>query len=420
MPRPITYLATHFPAVSHTFIADEVDALERLGLDLVTVSINSVSDDDIASSNRQRHATTTYLKALPKWRSAATVAATVLRHPSVLFIPLWTGTGGWRAAIWRYFQLAEAIMTYRVMRRAGSSHLHAHFGQAPATIAWYTTEVAHRHRTGRDNTWSMTIHGWHEFTAEREARLSEKIAAAKFVVCVSDYTRAQLYRIANASDRAKIHVVRCGVDLTRFSARVTEPSNTPPRVAIVARVSPEKGHLVLVEAVATLLADGRDVTVDVVGPEVDEYGDVVRRSAEAAAVGDAFVWHGALPPHDVANVLAQVDVFCLPTFAEGLPVVIMEAMARGVPVVTTYIAGIPELAVDHVTALVVPAARADLLADALTEVLTDSALRGRLTAAATTAVHEHHDISQNAKALAKLFATVSANGPLTAARRSRE
>jgi glycosyltransferase involved in cell wall biosynthesis len=252
----------------------------------------------------------------------------------------------------------------------------------------------------------MTIHGWHEFVGEREARLREKIAAAAFVVCVSDYTRAQLYRIADASDRAKIHVVRCGIDLTRFSARDGEPSNTPPRVAIVARLSPEKGHLVLVDAVATLRAQGREVLVDVIGPEVDEYGDVVRRAAEAAGIADAFVWHGALPPHDVATVLAQADVFCLPTFAEGLPVVIMEAMARGVPVVTTYIAGIPELAVDHATALVVPAARADLLAAAMTEALTDGALRGRLATAATAAVREQHDITKNAKGLAELFATV--------------
>ncbi|MEQ1873218.1 MAG: glycosyltransferase family 4 protein [Ilumatobacteraceae bacterium] len=410
MARPITYLATHFPAVSHTFIADEVDALERLGLDVVTVSINRVSDDDITSNNRARQRTTTYLKALSKWRVVATVAATAVRHPSVLRIPLRSGSGGLRAAVWRYFQLAEAILTFRVMRRAGSHHLHAHFGQAPATIAWYATEVAHRHRAGRDNTWSMTIHGWHEFAGEREARLREKVAAANFVVCVSDYTRAQLYRISDANDRAKIQVVRCGVDLTRFSQRTVEPSNTPPRIAIVARVSSEKGHLVLVEAVEILRARGREVAVDVVGPEIDGYGDVVRGAAVATGVADALVWHGALPPHDVAAVLARSDVFCLPTFAEGLPVVIMEAMACGVPVVTTYIAGIPELAIDRATALVVPAARADLLADALTEVLADKVLRSELTAAAASAVHDQHDITKNATVLARLFANVSAAG----------
>ena len=130
-------------------------------------------------------------------------------------------------------------------------------------------------------------------------------------------------------------VVRCGIELTRFSLRDGEPSNDVPRVAIVARVSPEKGHLVLVDAVALLRSRGRAVTVDVVGPEADGYGASVRSHAEAAGVADAFVWHGALPSDGVATVLAEANVFCLPTFAEGLPVVIMEAMARGLPVVTT-------------------------------------------------------------------------------------
>ena len=403
MPPPITYLATHFPAVSHTFIADEIDALASLGIDVVAVSINPVSDADLAADGRQRSRPTTYLKSLSKWRVLAIVTATVARHPSVLTIPLRRGTGGVRAALWRYFQLAEAIMTYRVMRRAGSHHLHAHFGQAPASVAWFTTEVARRHRAGRQNTWSMTIHGWHEFTGEREAMLCEKVGAASFVVAISDFTRAQLCRIAATTDRGKIHVVRCGVDLGRFEARTTEPRNAPPRLAIVARVSPEKGHLVLVDAVAVLRQRGMAVVVDVVGPEVDEHGAAVRRHAEAAGVADAFVWHGSLAPERVAAVLADADGFCLPTFAEGLPVVIMEAMARGVPVVTTYIAGIPELAVDRATALVVPAARPDLLADALAELLTDGELRQRLVTAATTAVQQRHDVAQNAKALAQLF-----------------
>ena len=403
MPRPITYLATHFPAVSHTFISDEIDALEQQGFAVVTVSINSVGENDIAADGKQRHRSTTYLKSLSKVRVLATLTATTLRHPSVLTIPMRKRTGGARAALWRYFQLAEAIMTYRTMRRADSHHLHAHFGQAPATVAWFTTEVARRHRAGRANTWSMTIHGWHEFANERDARLREKIADAAFVVCVSDFTRAQLYRVASIGDRDKIHVVRCGVDLTRFSLRESEPSNAVPRVAIVARVSPEKGHLMLVDAVALLRSRGSAVIVDVVGPEVDGYGAAVRSHAETAGVADAFVWHGAVPSACVASVLAGANVFCLPTFAEGLPVVIMEAMARGLPVVTTYIAGIPELAVDHATALVVPAARADLLADALAKVLSDDDLRRRLVATAAASVRQQHDVAQNTKALAQLF-----------------
>lgn len=402
MSGPITYLATHFPAVSHTFIADEVEALRAAGTEVVTISINPPAPGEHQAEALQHHPTT-YLKALPRRKVLAAVAATVLRHPSVLSIPWRGGTGGTQRALWRNFQLAEAIIVYRVMRRAGSQHLHAHFGQAPATIAWYAIQVARKHRSGRQYTWSVTIHGWHEFAAEHESMLRQKIAAARFVACVSDYTRAQLCRIADVDDWAKIRVVRCGVNFARFTLRHVEPTDTPPRVAIVARVSPEKGHLALVDAVAALRERGVEVAVDAIGPDVDAHGDAVRQHANTLGVGDAITWHGPLPSAQVATHLARASVFCLPSSAEGLPVVIMEAMATGVPVVTTYVAGIPELAVDHKTALVVPAGRSDLLADALAEVLADQAMRHALVDAARLVVQRDHDITQNVRVLARLF-----------------
>ena len=402
-PPPITYLATHFPAVSHTFIADEIDALERLGVRIETVSINEVRDVDRSADHGGRRRSTTYLKSTPKWRVAISVALVVIRHPSVLAIPLRSPAFGIRAAMWRYFHLAEAIVIFRLMRRTGSRHLHAHFGQAPATIAMYATEVAHRHRRGQGHTWSITIHGWHEFVGEREALLSEKLRRASFVVCVSDFTRSQLYRIAELGDWPKIHVVRCGVDLDRFALRSREPRNERRRIAIVARISPEKGHAILIDALAQLREQGVDLAVDAVGPDIDGYGDQLRDRAITAGVADLFTWHGSLASDRVAAILDVADVFCLPTFAEGLPVVIMEAMARGVPVVTTYISGIPELAINRETALVVPAARVDLLANALAEVVGDASLRQRLVTAAAAAVVERHDIVHNVKQLADLF-----------------
>lgn len=400
---PITYVATHFPAVSHTFIADEIDALEALGVEVEVVSMNTVHDADRAGDRKGRHRTTTYLKALPKWRVAATVLATVARHPSIATIPFRSGPPGMRRRLWRCFHLVEGVLVFSAMRRSGSRHVHAHFGQTPASIAWYAVEVARRHRHGADYSWSVTIHGWHEFVEEREAELREKLAAAAFVVCISDFTRSQLLRIADPADWSKVHVVRCGVDLARFTPRVEVPRHQPPRIAMVARVSAEKGHAILIDALALLRDRGTPMLLDAVGPEVDGHGDLLRRRAADAGVAGAITWHGSLPPDGVAAALAGDDVFCLPTFAEGLPVVIMEAMARGVPVVTTYIGGIPELAVHGETALVVPAARADLLADALAQIMGDAELQSRLVANAKVAVAERHDVHRNAQQLADLF-----------------
>jgi glycosyltransferase involved in cell wall biosynthesis len=247
------------------------------------------------------------------------------------------------------------------------------------------------------------VHGWHEFVGEREAELHDKVASAAFVACISDFTRSQLMRISSPADWTKIHVVRCGIVPDRFARRSPTAPGATARIAIVARVSPEKGHAVLIEALSVLRKRGIAVALDAVGPEAGDHGDLLRQLAVDAGVADCITWHGPQPSSQVAQILAESDIFCLPTFAEGLPVVIMEAMARGVPVVTTYISGIPELAVDEKTALIVPAARVDALAEAMERLIVDGDLRQRLVAAAAVAVAEQHDIRRNVPHLAALF-----------------
>jgi glycosyltransferase involved in cell wall biosynthesis len=210
-------------------------------------------------------------------------------------------------------------------------------------------------------------------------------------------------RISSPADWTKIHVVRCGIVPDRFARRSPTAPGATARIAIVARVSPEKGHAVLIEALSVLRKRGIAVALDAVGPEAGDHGDLLRQLAVDAGVADCITWHGPQPSSQVAQILAESDIFCLPTFAEGLPVVIMEAMARGVPVVTTYISGIPELAVDEKTALIVPAARVDALAEAMERLIVDGDLRQRLVAAAAVAVAEQHDIRRNVPHLAALF-----------------
>jgi colanic acid/amylovoran biosynthesis glycosyltransferase len=402
---PVTYLTTHFPYISHTFIASEIEALERRGVPVVTVSINSPREHDtLDEANRQWARRTHYLKATAKLTVMRLVLATVLRRPSVLAIPLRLGGFDLKAYLWGYFQLVEAILLHRVMRVHGSRHVHAHHGQAPATIAWFATDVGNRlDQHGPSYTWSVTIHGWHELMDQQAARLREKMAAASFVVCISDFTRSQLLRITDPAEWDKVHVVRCGVDLDRLTQRPPAPVGDPARVAIVARVSPEKGHLVLLQALRFLLDRGVSVHVDVVGPGERGFEDDVRATVERLGLTRHVTMHGAADPERIANLLEESDVFCLPSFAEGLPVSIMEAMARGVPVVTTYISGIPELAIDGETALVVPAARPDLLADAIEAVLRDDDLRQHLVKQALARVTERHDIAVVSEALAGLL-----------------
>lgn len=406
----VTYLVTQIPAITHTFIADEITQLERNGWQVKTIAINPPTGaDEHNPSDQMWMRRTLCLKLIPRLSASMTVLRHVVRHPSIILLPLRLGGFNVRSYLWRYFYLAEAILVADAMHGWGSHHVHAHSGKAPASVAWFTSELGNRVFSGGTAwTWSMTIHGWHEFVNEDEANLKEKLAAASFVVAISDFTRSQLFRIADPEHWHKISVVRCGIDLTRFTRRTppAEASSTrllPKRVLMVARVSREKGHLVALNALKLLRERGVDVVLEFVGPGQFGFEAHVRAEIARLELHDAVVWHGPATPEQIADHLRRADVFCLPTFAEGLPIVLMEAMARGVPVATTYISGIPELAIDHETAVVVPAGRPDLLADGLQHVLEDIGFRDALIARAAARVAEEHDITKNSPQLAGIF-----------------
>ncbi|MEO7371364.1 MAG: hypothetical protein ABIZ69_10890, partial [Ilumatobacteraceae bacterium] len=197
--EPVTYLVTQIPAISHTFIADEIIHLERNGWQVRTIAINPPTGvDEHNPSDQMWMRRTLYLKLLPRLRASMTVLRHVVRHPSIVLLPLRLGGFDVRSYVWRYFYLAEAILVADAMHGWGSHHVHAHYGQSPASVAWFASEVGNRVFPGSTAwTWSMTVHGWHEFVNEEAANLKEKLAAASFVVAISDFTRSQLFRIAD-------------------------------------------------------------------------------------------------------------------------------------------------------------------------------------------------------------------------------
>lgn len=387
----VAYLSTHYPSVSHTFIQGEITALEATGVEVLPIALNAPGSGDVQTDlDRTERARTLYVKAIPRSTMVRTFARTLLRHPGAFI-----GTALRAAASGRLdlgqgakavLQVLEAILVWDHCERHGVHAVHAHFGQAPASVAWWTVRFADAIEPGRW-TWSVTIHGWHEFVTEDTSQLRPKLAAADLVVCVSDFTRAQLMRIAPKRAWDRIHVVRCGVDLEAFPRREHHPVGSPPVIAITARLSAEKGHAVLLAAVARLAEQALATRVVVIGdgPGRDDIEDDVRR----LGLTDVVELRGAQPPAEVAAVLRDADVFCLPTFAEGLPVSLMEAMAVGVPVVTTFISGIPELVVDGETGWVVPAGNVDRLADALRDALCGPDRDARVDAARERVERQH-------------------------------
>jgi glycosyltransferase involved in cell wall biosynthesis len=398
------YVLTHFPRLAQTFIAGEISEIERLGVTVVPVALNSCSPDELSTDQaRAAHHQTFYVKQVGAV-AVVKVVGRIARHSPLglarlLLRAARTGGSDARRVVWRLLYVIEGALVWDHCSRQGVRHIHAHFGQAPASVAWYAAEVGNL-MGGMRWTWSFTIHGFQDFVNEVDARLDLKAANAACVICVSDFTRSQLMRVSDPVHWDKFHVVRCGIDLAGFTFRPPPPVADTPRILVVARVSPEKGHVVLLHAVAALHQSGLTARVEIVGS--GDFVNEVRSEAGRLGLAGFVDFLGELGVDDVQHRLVDADVFCLPSFAEGLPVSIMEAMAVGVPVVTTFISGIPELAVHEHTALVVPAGNVAALADALTTVLTKPELRTRLAAAARLAVEAQHNSAANAAKLLRV------------------
>lgn len=393
----VAYLTNLYPAISHSFIRTEIEALERAGCDIARFSVRrsaSLADD----SDRAEAARTCVLLGAPRKLLAALV-----RHVAVHPIRTSAALGAairsaCRAGIniqrllrgGAYF--AEAVVLADAMRRDRLSHVHAHFGTNPATVARLVAKLC-------GGTYSFTVHGPDEFDAPLDHDLGGKIADAAFVVGVSSFGRSQLMRWSDPSHWSRIAVVSCSVAPRFLNA---EPRMADPRrLVCVARLSAQKGLPLLIEAVGRL-RELPPFCIDIIG-DGDQRPAIEARIAELG-IGDRVHLLGWCPPDWVVDEVATARAFVLPSFAEGLPVGIMEAMALGRPVIATAIAGIPEL-VDQQTGWLIPAGSVDALADAIRAALdASSETLDAMGAAGQTRVLERHHPDRNAALLAGLFA----------------
>lgn len=404
----VGYVMTHYPRNAQTFIAGEIDSVRREGVDVACFAMNRPDAAELAMpGGQQRVAGTTYLKDGATGAVGAALRL-ALRHPigmaRLVATAVASGGGSPTRVARRLAHLAQAAAVARDARTRGLRHLHAHFGLAPATIAWFASRMLAL--DGQRVGFSFTIHGFHDFADPAETRLDRKAPAADAVVCVSDFTRGQLFLQIPPAIWPRAEVIRCGIDLAewRFAPRARESG--PPTIVAIGRLSAEKGFSVLLDAMAALRDAGVAARLVLVGDGPER--PALEAAIAAHRLGDRVTLAGELPPDAVRARLREADIFCLPSFSEGLPVSIMEAMAAGVPVVATWIAGIPELAENGVTALTVPPARADALADALQRLIEGPALAERLATAARARVEERHDQTTNGRAMAALLREVSA------------
>lgn len=400
----VGYVMTHYPRAAQTFITGEIDSVERAGVGVQTFAMNAPAKSDWAAPEAmQRIAKTIYLKAQMK-RALVVLCGLIVRHPigtaQVTAMALASASGSPRRMIRRLSHLFQAALVADVARRERLDYLHAQFGLAPATIAWLASALSMT--AGHRLPFGFTIHGFHDFVDPAESRLELKARDAARVLCISDYTRSQLCLTTEPDLWSRFSVARCGIDLSAFTFRRPLLIRSVPTILAVGRLAPEKGFSVLLDAVAILKEGGAPQRLILVGdgPLRSSLADKAKR----LGIDDIVEFTGEMKAEEVRDCLRRADLFCLPSFSEGLPISIMEAMAAGVPVVTTWIAGIPELAESGVTALTVPPAQADSLAKALRQLAKDEPLRIRLAEAARRRVEELHDQDHCGAVIAQHFA----------------
>ena len=354
----IAYLVNCYPAPSHSFIRREIAGVEAAGLTVLRYSIRaappSLPDPRDAA---EREVTTTVLTQ-GMFALAGTFLIEALTHPlgfaRALGRAFAMARASWGSAWRQLAYLAEAAWLCRAWRGEGVTHVHAHFGTNPAAVARLA-------RAWGGPCYSFTVHGPDEFDTPLSGDLQGKIADAVFVAGISSYGRSQLMRWSTPEDWAKIAVVRCGVDASFLDGDAGDPPDNAT-LCCVARLSPQKGLHILVEAIAQVAPERPDLRVVIVGD--GPLRASLEHQAGALGVTGNIAFVGTAGGDAVRQHLLDARAFILPSFAEGLPVVLMEALALRRPVITTWVAGIPEL-VDAKVGWLSPAGDVDALADAI-------------------------------------------------------
>ena len=399
MSKKIAYFTNVYPAVSHAFIRREIFAVEREGFEVARFALRGWDSEIYDPQDAEERERTRYVLRGGPVQLALAVLRVALSSPGRFLAGVrlaWRqGRRSIRAMPYHFVYLAEACQLRLWLREQGAAHVHAHFGTNSAEV------VMLAHALGGP-PYSFTVHGPVEFDNIDYFGLADKIGRSAFTVAITDFTRSQLCRAARYADWARIEVVRCGLD-PEFFAAAPEPVPDVARLTCIGRLVEQKGQLVLVQAAARLRERGVRFELSILGggPMEAEVREQVRRLGLEGCVE----MPGAVSTERLLGELKACRGLVLPSFAEGLPMVIMEAMAMGRPVISTYVAGIPELVVPGENGWLVPASSVEALADAMEALLaTPVAQLSAMGAAGFERTRRLHNADTLGSTLARLFA----------------
>ncbi|MFC4844812.1 glycosyltransferase [Bradyrhizobium sp. GCM10023182] len=395
----IAYLVNQYPAVSHSFIRREILALERQGLEVMRIAIRGWRDQALGEEDQFEQKRTRYVLKGRTFGLVAALMQILATSPARLAAAaalVWkTRRPADRPLAVQIIYLLEACRVLLWLRAEKIEHLHAHFGTNSAQVAMLVRELG-------GPTWSFTVHGPEEFDKPAMIALPEKIARADFVVAISSFGRSQLYRQVPHKQWSKIEIVHCGLE-PGFHQNVPAGAGADSRrLVCVGRLCEQKGQLLLLDAARRLVERGVEFELVLAGdgemrPEIEGLIALYKLEGIVRITG----W---ISSDQVRQEILASRALVLPSFAEGLPVVLMEAMALRRPVISTFVAGIPELVVPGQHGWLVAAGDVEALTSAMLECLAArSEVIDEMGANARVQVLERHDIDREATKLISLF-----------------
>lgn len=398
--RTIAYLCSEYPAISHTFIFREIESLRQAGMTVHTASIRKPSNVGVMTPAEQEEARKT-LMVLSRPLASVIVAHLdcLVKNPAgylkMAAAALRLTMKGPKDPVKAAAYFVEAGVLLQWLRRLGITHVHEHFANPTAIVAMLMKRYG-------GVSYSVSVHGPDIFYTVDSALLPEKIREAAFVRCISHYCRSQIMRISEPSTWDKHHIVRCGVDPELYAVR-PEPANQVVNLLCVGRLVPAKGQHVLIDACIRLKKEGHRFMLTIVGEGPDKVS--LEQAASSGGLNGAVTFTGVLGQDKVRECYDRADLFILASFAEGVPVVLMEAMAKEIPVISTRITGIPELIEHEKDGLLATPGDVDDLADQIRRLLVDPDLRRQFGKAGREKVISRYNLHKNNLEMVTLFNT---------------
>ena len=395
----IAYFINQYPEVSHTFIRREIQALEALQISVLRFALRTNSDELVDNLDQLELDKTVYILSAPIADFLLAVICFFLKRPIVFFKTLFTtlklGLRSDRGVFRHLIYFVEACLLFTWLKQANIDHVHAHFGTNSTTVVMLAYLLG-------GPGYSFTVHGPEEFDKPEFLALKEKIGFCSFVVAVSSYGRSQLFRWIPLEQWPKVKVVHCGLDEVFWRDKASQAFISSYQLICIGRLCEQKGQLLLLEAVKALIDAGYSFSLVMAGD--GPMRGILEQRIKFYGLGDVVDITGWVSSEQVRTLLSMSRGLVLPSFAEGLPVAIMEAMAFKKPVISTYVAGIPELIQSGENGWLVPAGDVNQLILAIRQLLdADDETLLTMGSKAYQVVLREHNIAREADKLAGYF-----------------